>query len=569
MCSLATDVGIEGIERRRTDGLGPVADLPDAPLGLGQRDVERATRRSLQAMRDLRDRDARRMTDNDVDVVVGIAGCEEHAVERSGFAFEQRGKPRIQPWLEPRCAVACRPDHVDDEDGRGMGMPRDEGDERTHRHAIGQRGVLLRGHGNNCRWRVVERPMTSPRVRVREPFRAQGIIRFEMPEDALPPDHRARLLWRVVETLDLSRFTSDARAVEGRQGRAVLSARMLLTLWLCAISRGIGSAREIARLIDTDDAFRWVVGDVSVGHTKLSEFRVLHGAALDQLFTDVLASLLHKGLVSLERVAQDGTRVRASASAPSFRREASLVECREQAALHVKAVFAEADDPTVTVAEQRAREAAALDYQRRVEEALATVRALRAESEKDEPRASTTDADARVMKMPDGGFRPGYNVQLATAGSAMGGPRTIVGVRVTNVGSDMGSVTPMLADIEARTGQLPATLLADANHAKHACIIHAARRGVEVLIAVPKREQSASLEGVAPEIATWRARMKTPEAKRAYRVRASLCELVNAHLKAHHGIEHVLVRGLAKVTCVALLGALANNILAHATSLLA
>lgn len=408
---------------------------------------------------------------------------------------------------------------------------------------------------------------TRSRVRIREPLRAQGIIRFEIPEDTLPPDHRARLLWRVVETLDLSGFTSDARAVEGRQGRAVLSTRMLLTLWLYAIRQGIGSAREIARLIHSEDAFRWVVGDVSVGHTKVSEFRVLHRAALDKVFSDVLASLLHKGLLSLDRVAQDGTRVRASASAPSFRREASLLECREQAALHVKAVFAEADDPTVTAGEHLAREAAALDYQRRVEEALTTVHELQAEG-KDKPRASTTDAEARVMKMPDGGYRPGYNVQLATAGSEMGGPRTIVGVRVTNVGSDMGSITPMLADIEARTAQLPRVLLADANHAKHACIVHATRRGVEVLIAVPKREQSASHKGAAPEIVDWRERMGTEDAKRTYRSRAGLCELVNAHFKSHHGAAHVLVRGLEKVTCVALLGALANNLLAHAAALL-
>jgi len=232
-----------------------------------------------------------------------------------------------------------------------------------------------------------------PRVRTREPFRAQGVIRFEMPEDTLPPEHRARLLWRIVETLDLSAFTHDARAVEGRQGRAVLSVRMVLTLWLYAISLGVGSAREIERLTGSDEAFRWIVGDQRVGRTKLSELRVEHGAALDQLFTDVLASLLHKGLVSLDRVAQDGTRLRASASAPSFRREASLLECREQAALHVKAVLAEADDPEASEGEKRAREAGALDYQRRVEEALATVRQLRDQG-KDEPRASTTDADA-------------------------------------------------------------------------------------------------------------------------------------------------------------------------------
>lgn len=173
------------------------------------------------------------------------------------------------------------------------------------------------------------------------------------------------------------------------------------------------------------------------------------------------------------------------------------------------------------------------------------------------------------MKMPDGGYRPGYNVQFATAGSEMGGPRTIVGVRVTNVGSDMGSITPMLADIEARTALLPVMLLADANHAKHACITLATRRGVEILVAVPKREQNTSAQGVAPEIAAWRDRMKTEEAKRAYRSRAGLCELVNAQFKSHHGSANVLVRGLEKVTCVALLGALANNLLAHPTSLLA
>ena len=223
-------------------------------------------------------------------------------------------------------------------------------------------------------------------VRTREPSRAQGVIRFEMPEELLPADHRARLLWRVVETLDLSDFTADAKSVEGRQGRAVKSTRMLLTLWLYAISVGVGSAREVARRTQSDDAFRWIVGDQSVGHTKLSEFRVGHRDALDKLLTDVLASLLDGGLVSLDRVAQDGTRVRASASAPSLRREASLEACREQAALHVKAVFAEADDPKTSVREKRARERAALDYERRVHEAIANVEKLRAEG-KPEPRA--------------------------------------------------------------------------------------------------------------------------------------------------------------------------------------
>jgi transposase len=390
-----------------------------------------------------------------------------------------------------------------------------------------------------------------------------------MPEDALPESHPARVFWRIVGTLDLSGLVRNAKAVDGQRGRDVLSVRMLLTLWLYAISVGVGSAREIARRIHADAAFRWIVGDQTVGHAKLSEFRIAHGEALDKLFTDVLGALMHKELLSLELVAQDGTRVRASASAPSFRRARSLGECREQAALHVKAVLAEQDDEEATAAEKRARLVAARDYQRRVDEAIATVQELVSEGKR-KPRASTTDADARVMKMPDGGFRPAYNVQLATAGSPMGGPRTIVGVRVTNIGSDQASVDPMLNDIERRTGQLPSVLLADANHGDHTSLRNAAARGVTAFIPVPALRPGASGKAIAndPPIAAWRERMQTDEAKQALRARASLCELPNAHFKSRLGLGRLLVRGLDKVTCVVLLTALASNLLAHASSLL-
>jgi hypothetical protein len=259
--------------------------------------------------------------------------------------------------------------------------------------------------------------------------------------------------------------------------------------------------------------------------------------------------------------------VRASASAPSFRRELSLLACREQAALHVKAVFAEADDPNASEAEKRAREAAALDYQRRVEAAIDEVRDLQAEG-KLAPRASTTDADARIMKMGDGGFRPAYNIQMASAGSEMGGPRTIVGVRVINVGSDMASITPMLDQIERRTGALPDVLLADGGHAKHECIRNATERGVDVIMPLPERAKKPDTEK-EPAVAAWHERMATDEAKRKYRARPGLCELPNAHLKCHYAMAEVLVRGIEKVTCVALLGVLTSNLLGHASALLA
>jgi hypothetical protein len=288
--------------------------------------------------------------------------------------------------------------------------------------------------------------------------------------------------------------------------------------------------------------------------------------------TDILASLMHKGVLSLELVAQDGMRVRADATAPSFRRNDSLLACREQAALHLRAVLAQADDPEATRAQKARREAAARDFQRRVEEAIATVQELqKTRKPTDKPaHASTTDAEARVMKMADGGFRPAYNVQMATAGSPLGGPRTIIGVRVTNQGTDMGSMAPMLDDIERRMHALPEQLLADAGHASHEDIRAVASRGVEVLVAVPEHSKKPGPKGDNdPTIVAWRERMATVEAQRLYRARAGLCELTNAHARTRHGLDHFLVRGLPKVTCVVLMTAIASNLLQHAASFLA
>jgi transposase len=148
------------------------------------------------------------------------------------------------------------------------------------------------------------------RVRTRKPFRMQRLFYFETLEETIAADPRARLLWRVVETLDLSDFLAGRRALEGQAGRAVISVRMLLTLWLYATSVGVGSAREIARRLKSDDGFRWIAGGVPVGRTVLGDFRTRHRQALDRLLSQVLGVLMHKGLLSLELVAQ-GARLRA------------------------------------------------------------------------------------------------------------------------------------------------------------------------------------------------------------------------------------------------------------------
>jgi hypothetical protein len=322
---------------------------------------------------------------------------------------------------------------------------------------------------------------------------------------------------------------------------------------------------------------------VKVGRTKLSEFRSKQGEAFDDLLTQLLGRLIAEGLLSLKLVAQDGTRVRASAGGSSFRRMGSLKECLEQAKLHVKAVLASADNPTMSARLKRAREAAALDYQQRIERAMQVVAETTEERRTNarkraaykpkpgeparEPRASTTDPDARVMKMPDGGFRPAYNVQLATAGSALGGPRTIVGVRVTNRGSDMGSVRPMLEQIEQRTGMQPDVLLADANHSDGDSIRAAAERDVVALIPPATERSTSRWADTTPAVLAWRDRMETPEAKELMRARASIAELPNAQLRSRLGLSQILVRTLNKTWSVALLMALTHNILMHAAKL--
>jgi transposase len=404
---------------------------------------------------------------------------------------------------------------------------------------------------------------------VSEPNRAQGEIIFEIPDTMIPTTHAARVLWNVLGTLNLSAFSKDCGCVDGAAGRSLLSPRMMLTLWLYAVCRGVGSAREIARLIKTDVAYRWIVGNLEVGHHKLSEFRVGHGEALNVLMTNVLASLMEKGLLSVELASQDGTRTRAHASAPSFRTYGSLLQCREQAALHLKAVLASADDPQHSRTEQTRREAAARDFQQRIEAAVETVIELQAAKKPSDKlaRASTTDAEARVMKMGDGGFRPAFNVQYTVAGSKMGGARTVVAVQVSNIGSDMGSLAPMADQIKARTGKYPETVLADGGHAKLEDIIAMRTKGIDIL--VPPADNARSIDelkslGVDPQIIAWRERMETAQAKELYRARAGLCELQNAHQKSLHGIKQFLVKGVDKATCVILMSAIASNIMQHA-----
>ncbi len=254
---------------------------------------------------------------------------------------------------------------------------------------------------------------------------------------------------------------------------------------------GVGSAREVDRLCYHHDAYRWLRGGVSVNYHTLSDFRVAHQAALDDLLTQSIAALLQRGIVTMARVAQDGTRVRGSAGAGSFRRGETLAACLRQARKQVERVQKQADTP-VNARADAAQQRAAADRMARVEEALAQLPAIEATKQRQkgkrptEARVSTTNPDARVMKMADGGYRPAYNVQLATDVDS----RAIVGVAVTNLGSDRSSVLPMLAQLQARTGRLPAAALVDGGCFSRETITDAAAHGVDASTRRCRRDEA-------------------------------------------------------------------------------
>jgi transposase len=386
-------------------------------------------------------------------------------------------------------------------------------------------------------------------------------------EALLPPGHAARLVWRFVEGLDLSAFYRAIRAREGRAGRAPIDPKILIALWLYATRDGVGSAREVDRLCYGHDAYRWLRGGVSVNHHTLSDFRVAHQAALDDLLTQSIAVLLHRGVVTMARVAQDGTRVRGSAGAGSFRRGETLQTCLRLARKQVERTQRQAEAPAPTRTEA-AQQRVAADRLARVEEALAQLPAVQATKARQtgkrqtEARVSTTDPDARVMKMADGGYRPAYNVHLATDVDS----RVIVGVRTLNSGADQSHLGPMLDAIARRLGQLPQAQLLDGGFVTKAEITAAAARHVTVYAppmqrAGRTRPPDAPVDGDTPAVVAWRARMATDEAKTIYKARGATAEWVNADARTHRTLGRVLVRGLAKVHTWALWIALAHNML--------
>ena len=441
-----------------------------------------------------------------------------------------------------------------------------------------------------------------PRLRCAE--RGQAEWRAFSLDELVPEDHRVRLVWRFVEELDVTPLQAAIKSVDGHAGHPAADPRILLALWLYATVKGIGSARELARLCVDHIAYRWLCGGVGMNAKTLADFRVAHGAVLERLLVDSFTSLVRAGVASLHRIAQDGMRVRAAAGAASFRRHSTLEACRREAEQAIQDLRARLDADPGSVSRQKAaaRQRAVEERERRVRAALAVTEDLQARQQDQarlaaeraaqeaepvtqkarqdgakaakskkataaadqkprEPRASTTDAAARVMKMADGGFRPAYNVQFAadTESSA------IAGVSVDNIGSDMGKMAPMSDALAEQYDERPSQHLADGGFAKLDDIETLARHGVEAFVPAakprdPNRDRHAPCPGDTPAVAAWRQRMGRDDAKEIYKERAATVECANAQAR-NRGLTKFVVRGLEKAKAIALWFALVHNMM--------
>jgi transposase len=386
-------------------------------------------------------------------------------------------------------------------------------------------------------------------------------------EDLRDADHQARLVWDFVVQLDLSPVYERIRSGAGGPGAPATDPRLLTGLGLYATLEGVGSARALDWLCEHHHAFRWLRGGVAVNYHTLSDFRVAHVAFLDRVLTHSVAVLREQDLVDLNRVAQDGMRVRASAGAASFHRRRTLEACLAEAYEQVQRLKDELqDDPSAPSRRQaKARERAAVERQQRLQQALARLPEMEAKQkagEKGQARVSSTDPEAAVMKMADGGFRPAYNIQFSTPCA----DQVIVGVQVLTVGSDLGQIAPMVEQVHERFGEYPHEVLVDGGFAQPADIEAVAGTGAGCTVYAPvpepkdpKQDRYKPHAGDSEVIIDWRARMATDAAKAIYKERAATAECVNAQAR-NRGLVRLLVRGLQRVKALALWYAIAHHV---------
>lgn len=408
--------------------------------------------------------------------------------------------------------------------------------------------------------------------RLRQPERNQPGWQIAAIDDLVASDHPVRAVWGFVGTLDLRSLHDAVKAREGVPGQAPPAPELMLALWLWATVDGVGSARQLDKLSGEHLAYRWLCGGVSMNYHTLADFRTAHGDVLERLLADGVAALVAEGLVALDVLAQDGMRVRAAAGAGSFRRRPRLEQLAAAAKTRVARLRAELEsDPAASNRRrQAAQQRAARDREQRVKAALDRMSELEGERERREkknknqtakqsaPRASTTDAEARPIKMADGGFRPAYNLQLVSAPAS----QVIVAVDIDSTGSDHGLARRGLERLAA-TGIKPTDYLVDGGFVKNEDIEWADAGGIKLWCPAVRNKHRTEPYAVrstdGPGVADWRRRMASARGPVLYRERCK-AECPNAWAR-RMGLTRLLVRGKQKARVVLLWFALAHNML--------
>jgi len=296
-------------------------------------------------------------------------------------------------------------------------------------------------------------------------------------ERLIGAEHPARAVWEFIGRLDLSPYQEDARAVEGKAGRPGWEPRLLVSLWVYAYSQGIGSARAIEELCQWEPAYQWLTGSRVINAHTLSDFRVKHDTALNGLFVQTLGLLSVEGLITLERVMQDGTKIRAKAAADSFRRQQRVEQALKEAKAQVAAVEAMSEEEG-SRRMAKARQRAARERQERLEQALKEFDQLEKEDkDKEQRRVSTSDPEARVMKQPGGGYAPSYNVQIDT--DAKNG--VVVAVAVVQAGNDFEQLEPGVDRVEDNLKETPTAVVTDGGYVSKDTIVAMKERAIEYI----------------------------------------------------------------------------------------
>lgn len=327
--------------------------------------------------------------------------------------------------------------------------------------------------------------------------RAQTVLSTIDVEGLIPQEHPARAIWEFLGRLNLSGFSAEVQAYEGERGRAALDPRLLVSLWVYSYSRGIASAREIERLCEQDRAYQWLTGMKPVNHHSLSDFRVKHQGALKNLFVEILAVLSQEGLVSLERVMTDGTKIKARSSRYAFQGEKKIKWHLEEARRHVEAMEEQAGEE-MSARVMKAQQRAARESKQRLEAAMEEFKKLQKRKpgvNRDKLRVSESEPEARKMKQVDGGYAPSYNVQITTEHSH----RIIVDVGLSQSGADSQELGETMARVEENTGQLPRQVVADGGYQTGDNIKKMGELGVDFITPVNDSRDQLKHRGIDPE----------------------------------------------------------------------